>query len=34
MQGEVKHIASCNILAVSSNPLEDFFFTIVVLLWS
>ena len=22
--GEVRHIASCNILAVKSNPLEDF----------
>ena len=22
--GEVRHIASCNILAVNNNPLEDF----------
>ena len=23
-EGEVKHIASCNILAVNNNPLKDF----------
>ena len=24
MEAEVRHIAFCNILAVNSNPLEDF----------
>ena len=28
---EVRYISSCNILAVNNNPLEDFFFEILVL---